>query len=191
MPPDQDESPVFTIGYGSRSFEDLAELLAEHEITCLVDVRTAPYSRFRPEFSKAALEAALPGRGVRYVFLGDALGGRPDMPDCYVDGRVDYERVKEKEFYRRGIERVRRAREQQMRLALMCSEGKPELCHRSRLIGVALAREGIVISHIDADGTLISQPDVILRITGAQLPMIPELAPPLRSRKKYQPTGSE
>src|SRR5437764_13972930 len=97
------DTPVFSIGYGGRTFEELAALLEEHEIGCLVDVRSAPYSRFRPEFSKQALEAALQERGIRYVFLGDALGGRPDAPDCYVDGKVDYARVREKEFYRRGI----------------------------------------------------------------------------------------
>lgn len=180
---EESEQPVFTIGYGSRSFDDLADLLAEYGITCLVDVRTAPYSRFRPEFSKAALEAALPGRGIRYVFLGDALGGRPEVPDCYVDGKVDYERVKEKEFYRRGIERVRRAREQGMRLALMCSEGRPEECHRSKLIGVSLTEQGIPVLHLDEEGIPRSQEEVIARLTGGQLDLFG--APSFTSRKRY------
>lgn len=178
-----DELAIYTVGYGSRSFEELAELLGEHEIACLVDVRTAPYSRFRPEFSKAALEAALPGRGVRYVFLGDALGGRPEVPDCYVDGRVDYERIKEKEFYRRGIDRVRRAREQQMRLALMCSEGRPEECHRSKLIGVSLSGLGIPVLHLDEDGVPRTQDEVIARLTRGQLDLFG--GPSFTSRKRY------
>ena len=42
------------------------------------DVRSAPYSRYKPEFSKAQLANALDGflifqHGIRYVFMGDTL----------------------------------------------------------------------------------------------------------------------
>src|SRR5688500_18225161 len=114
-----DSLPVYTIGYGTRSFEELVGLLEAHGVTCLADVRSAPYSRFRPEFSKAALEAAVQARCIRYVFLGDRLGGRPEAPDCIVGGKVDYDRVREKEFFRRGIEQVCRARSQGIRVALL------------------------------------------------------------------------
>ena len=107
----------------------------------------------------------------------------------YVEGKVDYEHVAASELFQSGLVRLRTIHEKGLAAALMCSEGKPELCHRSKLIGEALAAEGIVISHIDADGTLVSQPDVMLRITGPQLPMLPDLAPPLGSRKRYQPSG--
>jgi uncharacterized protein (DUF488 family) len=175
--------PVYTVGYGSRTFDDLLEVLEARAIACLVDIRSAPYSRFRPEFSKAALEAALRERGIRYVFLGDHLGGRPDSPDCYVDGRVDYDRVAEKEFYRKGIERIRRAHAQGMRLVLMCSEGKPEECHRSKLVGTTLTREGIPLAHLDEEGVPRSQEEVIARLTGGQLDLFGD--PSFTSRKRY------
>ena len=129
---------IFTVGYGGRTFQELVALLRRHEIDCLVDVRSAPYSRYRPEFSRHSLEPALIADGIRYVFLGDALGGRPQAEDCYVDGKVDYDLVRDREFYRRGIERLQRAYQQRMRIVLLCSEGRPEECHRSKLIGVTL-----------------------------------------------------
>jgi len=175
--------PVYTIGYGSRSLDELVAALKQHEIACVLDVRTAPYSKFRPEFSKSALEVSLPPHGLRYVFIGDLLGGRPDSPDCYVDGKVDYDQVREKEFYRRGIERVCRAHEQGMHLALFCAEGRPDACHRSKLIGVTLAEMGIPLAHIDEAGELLTQDEVIGKATGYQ----PSLfgAPSLTSRKRY------
>jgi uncharacterized protein (DUF488 family) len=51
--------------------------LASAGVTHLVDVRTAPYSRFKPEFAREPLAAAVKTLGIRYVFMGAELGGQP------------------------------------------------------------------------------------------------------------------
>ncbi len=79
--------PIYTIGYGSRSIEQFIEVLQQHEIAYLIDVRSAPYSRYKPEFSKEALEAKLQQHRIRYVFMGDTLGGHPDDETCYLTAR--------------------------------------------------------------------------------------------------------
>ncbi len=175
--------PVFTIGYGARTVDGLIAVLLTHQIVFLVDVRTAPYSRFKPEFSKDALERELKQQGIRYIYLGDALGGRPADPDCYVDDKVDYERVKGKAFYQIGIERVQAAWQRGVRFVLMCSEGKPEQCHRSKLIGETLAGLGIPVAHIDEHDQLRSQDEVIQRLTGGQLSLFGDHE--FTSRKRY------
>ena len=175
--------PIYTIGYGARTLEEFLDALAAHQIDFLVDVRTAPYSRYKPEFSKSALENALRAAGVRYVFMGESLGGRPDDPDCYADGRVDYDRVAQKPFYQAGVERLRRAFDQQQRVALMCSEGKPESCHRSALIGRTLSDLEIPVMHIDEEDRLLTQADVIRRRTGGQLSLFGHT---FTSNKRYQ-----
>lgn len=177
--------PVYTIGYGARTLDELTAVLRAHAITFLVDVRSAPYSRFKPEFSKDALERELKRQGLRYVYLGDALGGRPADPDCYVDDKVDYERVKGKAFYQAGIERIRTAWQRGVRFAIMCSEGKPEQCHRSKLIGESLAALGVPVAHIDEHGELRSQEEVIQRLTGGQLSLFGDYE--FTSRKRYGP----
>jgi uncharacterized protein (DUF488 family) len=146
-------------------------------------VRTSPYSRFKPEFSKDALEQELKRQSIHYVYLGDALGGRPADLDCYVDDKVDYERVKGKDFYQAGIQRVRTAWQRGVRFVLMCSEGKPEQCHRSKLIGESLAALGIPVAHIDEHDQLRSQDEVIQRLTGGQLSLFGDLE--FTSRKRY------
>jgi hypothetical protein len=69
----------------------------------------------------------------------------------------------------------------------MCSEGRPEQCHRSKLIGEALALMGIPLSHIDEDGMLLSQAQVIDRLTHGQLDLFGQ--PAFTSRKRYPPRG--
>src|SRR5688572_25290176 len=184
LPGDPQNPDVYTIGYGSRTIEALVETIEQNGIDFLVDVRSSPYSRYKPEFNREALEAVLGGRGIRYVFLGDALGGRPDDPDCYADGKVDYDRVRNKEFYLKGIDRLLRAREQGTRMALICSEGRPEECHRSKLIGATLTEREIPVTHLDEDGIPRTQAEVIDRLTGGQLGLFGD--PSFTSRKRYE-----
>jgi uncharacterized protein (DUF488 family) len=180
---------LHSIGYGSRTIEELVAALKAHRIEYLLDVRTAPYSKFKPEFSREALDAALKRHGIRYVFVGDTLGGQPRDPDCYTDGKVDYEKVRQQPFFQTGLERLRKAHEQRHRVALMCSEGKPEQCHRSKMIGEALAAAGIPVAHIDEDGRLLTQAQVMDRLTGGQLDFFG--GPMLTSRKRYGPGKDE
>ena len=164
--------PIYTIGYGSRSIAELIQLLQDYKIAYLIDVRSAPYSRYKPEFSKVPLANALEQHGIRYVFMGDTLGGRPDDEACYVNGKVDYEKVKATASYQRGIQRLRTAFSQQQPIVLMCSEGKPEACHRCKLIGVTLTHENIAVMHIDETGEQLTQTQVIEQLTGGQLSML-------------------
>lgn len=184
----QSTLPLYSIGYGTRTVQEFVAALQSYQVEYVIDVRSAPYSKFKPEFSKASLELTLRNHQVRYVFMGDLLGGQPNDPDCYVDGKVDYTRLQAKPFFQAGIERLKTAHQQQLRAALMCSEGRPEQCHRAKLIGEALAQAGIPLCHIDEDGQLRSQREVIDRLTGGQLDLFG--APAFTSRKRYTP-GSE
>ncbi len=181
--------PLFTIGYGTRTLAELIAVLKANHIEYLVDIRTAPYSKFKPEFSKEPLEKVLGRAGIRYLFMGDTLGGQPSDPACHTDGKVDYDKVRGQAFFKNGIERLKKAFEQQRRAALMCSEGRPEQCHRSKLIGEALTAAGIPVCHIDENGAILTQRQVIDRLTLGQLDLFGQ--PSFTSRKRYGPHGGE
>ena len=176
-------TPVYTIGYGARTLEEFVGALKANDVEYLIDVRTAPYSKFKPEFSKELLQHHLERAGIRYVFMGDTLGGQPRDACCQTDGKVDYDKVRVQPFFAEGLKRVQQAFVQQHRIVLMCSEGKPEQCHRSKLIGEALTAAGVPVCHIDEDGALVSQRDVIDRITRGQMDLFG--APSFTSRKRY------
>jgi len=131
--------PVLTIGYGSRTLDEFVDLLHAVGATDLADVRSAPYSRYKPEFSREPLGAHLAEAGIRYIFMGDALGGRPDDPGCYdASGHVDYERCRLRPEFARALEALEAGRESGLRIVLMCSEQRPEECHRSKLVAEEL-----------------------------------------------------
>lgn len=189
--------PLYTIGHGNRSIESFLALLERYAIEFLIDVRSQPYSRYNPHFSKAPLEASLQQQGLHYVFMGDSLGGRPSDQSCYVAGKVDYALVHEKSWYQQGITRLHTAWEKQLRVALMCSELKPQECHRGKLIGNTLLEQQIPVSHIDEEGALKEQAELNLLLMHGQLPLFEDV--PLldldarigRSHKSYHPMQRE
>jgi uncharacterized protein (DUF488 family) len=176
--------PILSVGYGMRELVGFISLLSEYGVEFVGDVRSVPYSR-RDEFSRPALERSLSSAGMRYVFLGDSLGGRPSDPECYdADGHVDYERCRTNTDFLAGIERVERAYRSGHRLALMCSEARPTDCHRSKLLAEMLSERGVPVAHIDGDGRLVDHVEVAAQLKGAQLSLIGE--PLGRSRRAYR-----
>jgi uncharacterized protein (DUF488 family) len=151
-------TPMYTIGYGNRNPENFLFLLKEFSIEYLVDIRTIPHSKFAPQFNQQELKILLKSQGVTYVFMGDLIGGIPRDPSCYnVEGKVDYEVLKTKDFFLQGIRRLKIAHDKGISIVLMCSESKPSECHRSKLIGQLLKKENIILMHIDEKGHLKDQ----------------------------------
>lgn len=182
-----EQGRVLSIGQGARSVAQLIDALRAESVGFLIDVRSVPRSGFRPEFSRQPLERELQDAGIRYVFMGDLLGGRPSDPACYSEGKVDYDKVRATEAFQRGLARLRSAQEQGLSVCLFCSEGEPSRCHRSKLIGVACAEEGVSVSHILPDGSLASQDAVIRSLTGGQGDLFGAVG--FRSRKAYLNKG--
>ena len=144
---------VLTVGHSNHALEVFVALLQQHGVTALADVRSAPYSRFNPQFNRKALDSSLKAVGIEYVFMGGALGGRPDDPSCYEDGRVRYDRLAQTPLFREGLERMVDGAGRE-RIALMCAEKEPLDCHRTILVGRSLVERGITVAHILADGAL-------------------------------------
>jgi uncharacterized protein (DUF488 family) len=161
------QGAVYSIGHGIRKIEDFIFLLKKYNIQYLVDVRSIPYSRFNPQYRQPALKKLLEQAGINYIFMGNELGGRPKDASCYDEnGKVSYAKIKEHLFFKQGIERLIKASEQGIPLAMMCSESKPEECHRSKLIAPALEKENIVVIHIDEKGELEDQNTVLKKMKG-------------------------
>ena len=87
-------------------------------------------------------------------------------------------------FFQQGIGRIQTAFEQQQRVVLMCSEGKLETCHRSKLIGAVLDDLGIPVAHIDENDEIQSQQAIIDRFTGGRDDFVRR--PQSSSRKRYR-----
>jgi uncharacterized protein (DUF488 family) len=157
---------VYTIGHSNHPPERFIALLRRADITALADVRSVPFSRRHPQFSKPVLAEALQQEGLAYVFLGEELGGMRKDPVLLRDGAPDYDKIAATESFRNGLDRVIDGASRH-RIALMCAEREPLDCHRFLLVSRHLALRGARINHILGDGS-IEEHDVTLHRLLAQ-----------------------
>jgi uncharacterized protein (DUF488 family) len=144
---------VYTIGHSTHSTEKLLELLRRNEISAVADVRSQPYSRMNPQFNREPLKDALKGVDISYAFLGRELGARSEDRSCYIDGKVQYDRLGKTELFQQGLTRVIDGAVRH-RIALLCAEKDPLTCHRSILVVRQLVARGLEAAHILEDGRL-------------------------------------
>jgi uncharacterized protein (DUF488 family) len=132
---------AFLIGHGNMETNTFLEILKEKKIDTLVDVRSIPYSKFASQFNRESLKRALSERDIKYVYMGDILGGKQ------LEGFGKYMRTSQ---FTKGIailvEGITSSN-----VAIMCSEIDYTRCHR-RFIGFKLINEGFVIEDISKKG---------------------------------------
>jgi uncharacterized protein (DUF488 family) len=158
-PPKADRT-IWTVGHSNHPLEKFLDLLTQHRIAVVVDVRSSPYCRYATQFNKEAIAGSLPARAIKYLFLGDLLGGRAEGQQFYDEqGRVRYDRLAQSAGFRQGIERLLRGLETR-RVALMCGEEDPTDCHRRLLVGRVLLQGGVRLLHIRGDGRVQSEEEV-------------------------------
>jgi uncharacterized protein (DUF488 family) len=141
---------IFSIGYEGLSVQTFLELLSEHGIETVVDVRKLPLSR-KPGFSKNALRQLLENVGLGYVHLAE-LG-------CPKSVRNRYREDSDWSLYTAGflnhlstqsgaIEKLS-SLAKSSNCALLCFEADFNFCHRSMVADAVRARSGARIEHID------------------------------------------
>ena len=132
----QEKLQIWTIGHSNRSLETFLNLLNEHEIQVLADVRRFPTSKLE-HFKREALEKWLPKQGIEYVWLGEELGGYR---------RGGYKKHMRTELFREAIKKLLEIARTK-RTCIMCMEVNPKYCHR-RFISAHLERKGVRVIHI-------------------------------------------
>jgi len=152
------EPACFSIGHSNRSTEAFTGLLAAHGVTCVVDVRSAPYSRRHPQFNRESIKTDLQLAGIQYLYLGESLGARHNKPSVLTpEGKVDFSLVRLMPAFQAGIGRVVRGIKKGLCIALMCAEKNPFDCHRFVLVSRELAACGVLVSHIISRELILPQ----------------------------------
>ncbi len=127
---------IYSLGTSHRSFGEFVHLLREHGIEVAVDIRSFPTSRFL-HFSKAVLSRNLESEGIRYIHLGEELGG------FRKGGYLSY---RTSEAFQKGMDRLEGIGREK-RTAFFCAEKYPWRCHR-RWVAQELVRRGWRVIHL-------------------------------------------
>jgi uncharacterized protein (DUF488 family) len=144
-------SEIWTVGHSTHTAEAFGELLVQHQIKTLVDVRSFPGSRRYPQFNKSALGDYLSSLSIEYVHA-PLLGGRRSpsasshntaLQNASFRAYADY---METESFRKGIDELLELASGE-RTAIMCAESLWWRCHRS-LVSDYLKAHGVDVHHI-------------------------------------------
>lgn len=158
----QEHPTILTAGFSNVSLDRFFSNMHRHAVQVLVDVRSRPFAAYTPHFNKDQITASAKAVGMSYLYLGRELGGMPDNPGFYDDeGYVLYDRVARTPEFQVGIRRLLDGLARGYRPALVCGEENPRQCHRRLLVGRVLREQGVALAHILADGTLISEAELL------------------------------
>lgn len=144
---------LYTIGHSNQTQEEFLHLLQEHDVNCIVDVRSVPASKYAPQFNEDRLQWFLKNNGIQYLHFGDEFGARR-YDSLNDEGQVDFERAVSTPSFLHGIERLMKGLERGFIISLMCSEANPLECHRFSLVSRYFHEHGIDVQHILKDASL-------------------------------------
>lgn len=146
---------IWTVGHGTRTLDELIDVLCAAGIAAVTDIRAFPGSRRHPQFASAALRAGLADAGIRYEHIGE-LGGRrsgaagsPHRALRVAAFRAYADHMASDEFRGGYVRLARLARERPS--AFMCAETLWWRCHR-RLVSDRLLVDGWEVTHLLAPG---------------------------------------
>ncbi len=132
---------VYTVGHSNRSLEAFISILKKYGIEVVIDVRRFPMSRKYPWFNREEMCKALANHGIKYIWLGDLLGG-------YRNG--GYEKYMETDDFRVGIKKLLDLI-QKYTAAIVCCEKFWFRCHRRFISDILKGLSFNVIHIIDND----------------------------------------
>lgn len=152
-----EKSTCYTIGHSVHSTEIFVDLLKQHSIQRVVDVRSVPYSQHNPQFNRESINARLEKVGIYYYFLGNCLGAKYNDADLYFSDKpiVDFRKVRKLNSFKKGIDKIINWIKEGCKIALMCSEKDPFNCHRFVLVSYSLSKNGIYVKHILDNGNIV------------------------------------
>jgi uncharacterized protein (DUF488 family) len=150
-----EEGSLSTIGHSNHNTYLFIHMLKENNINVVVDVRSTPYSKYVKEYNREDLINLLKGHNINYIFMGDLLGAKIEDDSLLLDnGVLDFNKVTEQEFFKKGIKRVLKGIDKGYNISMMCAEKNALECHRFGLISSYLSNKvtDIEITHIHPTG---------------------------------------
>lgn len=154
------DASLWTIGHATLPFDRYVELLREHDIELVIDVRSRPFFRWAEHYNRAELEPALRERQIEYAWRGELLGQRPHGDHFYdSEGHTLYDELVKQKWFMKAVGELEYEAGRR-RTALTCLEEEPWRCHRYLLLGRVLVQRGNEVLHIRKDGRVQTQQDV-------------------------------
>lgn len=167
---------IYTIGHSTEPTECLINRLRQYQITCVVDVRSIPYSQFAHQYNGNFIKGILHEAQIVYLHMGKEFGARQDSERYYnAEGILDFEAYQKAPTFQKGFTRIENGIMKGYNIAFMCSEKDPIDCHRNIMVARYFFNHGYSIGNIMIDGTVQEQEEIEERLLDMYFPQRNEL----------------
>ena len=134
----------YTTGYSWKNIDEFIEMVKTVDVSTVIDIRDAPISQYKPDFSKENLRNHLSENGIGYIHRADLgvprnvrqqaaeAGARQPIWEWYQRNVID----------KIGVDALTEITNSNGKVAFMCAEISPYDCHR-RLVHLELERAGL------------------------------------------------
>lgn len=143
---------IYTIGHWVNPIHEFVQMLQEHDIELLVDIRSYPGSSTSPQYNKEVLPAWLDEAGIKYMHM-PGLGGRKrgwnqlgPNNGWNNESFGSYADYSESETWKRTFKRLKDLGIV-YRVCYMCGEPHPARCHRN-VVSNTMTIHGFEVYHI-------------------------------------------
>lgn len=153
---------IYTIGHSTQTTEEFIDKLKLHNINCVVDVRSVPYSQYASQFDRENISRELKANDIAYIYMGKEFGARRENTKLYdAEGKLDFEKAAEDSDFKKGESRLKEGLSKDFKIALMCTEKNPIDCHRCILVARNIQDDlGVEVANILDNGELVKQDEI-------------------------------
>jgi uncharacterized protein (DUF488 family) len=164
---------LLTVGHSTRSIDEFIELLKDHGVKEIADVRSVPKSHYCPQFNSDSLSESLRKARIRYTHIEKLGGLRHSRKDSInlgwrntsFRGYADYLATPE---FSEGLDtlvRIARSR----KTAIMCAEAVPWRCHRSLIADAMTEKRWTVLDILSAKAPSLHRLTPFLKVVNGLL----------------------
>ena len=134
----------YTTGYSWKNIDEFIEMVKTVDVSTVIDIRDAPISQYKPDFSKENLRNHLSEHGIGYIHRAD-LGVPRNVRQQAAEAGVRqpiWEWYQSNVIDKIGVDALTEITNLNGKVAFMCAEISPYDCHR-HLVYLELERAGL------------------------------------------------
>lgn len=169
---------IYTIGYSSFSnTSEFTDAIKKYNITCVIDIRSKPYSEYYKEFNKDKISNTLMSNGILYRHYSKEFGARQKDRRYFSDeGYLDFDLFATSIQFIEGVSKIKKGQEMGYVFVLMCAEKDPIECHRTIMVGKQLSKIGMNVYHIINQDSIESHKELESRLIDNVFPNIQQMS---------------
>lgn len=156
---------IYTIGYSNYDIDAFLNVIKKYNISCVIDVRSKPYSKYFSNYNKDVLSRVLDRNTIYYRNYSEEFGAQQHDGKFYSEeGFLDFQKFVKSEKFQEGFKKIELGMGKGFVFALMCAESDPINCHRNIMVAKEFFEHGYNVVNILKNSKIETQEELEKRL---------------------------